>query len=273
MAVADLGHRSDVDDRLVAQNGVAGAVGGGAWWRRVRPVRAAACTERVAVRLPFDRTDGSSGRAVTAPRRPRQAARSCPRGDLTGLGLVLGPVAFIAAWATAGARMPGYDPTRDAISRTAAAGAPERPLMTAGFLAFAGCAAVGSVALRRHVPGPAWIAMAVNGAATVGVALTPLDHSAAVDAGHAVTATTGYVALAATPLLAAKPLAEAGHPGLARASVATGVAVGACLAATAGLEDSGLAQRIGITTGDAWLVAAGLAILAGRTLVEPDVGA
>lgn len=201
---------------------------------------------------------------ATPRRRPR---RSRPR-DLTGLGLVLGPVAFIAAWATAGARMPGYDPTRDAISRTAAVGAPERPLMTAGFLAFAGCAAVGSVALRRHVPGPAWIAMAVNGAATVGVALTPLDHSAAVDAGHALTATTGYVALAATPLLAARPLAAAGHRGLARASLATGVVVGACLAATAGVEGSGLAQRIGITTGDAWLVAAGLAIVAGRSLVD-----
>ncbi len=108
--------------------------------------------------------------------------------------------------------------------------------------------------------------MAVNGAATVGVALTPLDKSAAFDVGHTITATTGYVALAATPLLAARPLADAGHTGLSKLSVATGAAVGACLAATAALEDSGLVQRIGITVGDAWLISTGLAILAGRSL-------
>lgn len=193
-----------------------------------------------------------------------EAARR--RSDLTGLGLVLGPLAFIGAWAAAGAGTPGYVPTRDAISRTAAVGAPERPLMTAGFLAFAACAAVGSIALRRHVPGPAWIATAVNSAATVGVALSPLDQSVGVDAAHTVTATTGYVSLALTPLLAARPLADAGHRGLANASVATGAAVGACLAATAGLESSGLPQRLGLTIGDAWLIAAGLAILAGRSL-------
>ena len=218
---------------------------------------------------------GGDRRAATRPRARRQrtgrvTASAVPparrRRDLTGLGLVLGPVAFIGAWATAGARTPGYVPTRDAISRTAAIGAPERPLMTAGFLAFAACAAVGSVALRRHVPGPAWIATAVNAAATVGVAASPLERSDLVDAAHTATATTGYASLALTPLLAARPLAEAGHRGLARASVATGVAVGACLAATAGLESSGLPQRVGLTIGDAWLVAAGLAVVSGHTL-------
>ncbi len=200
---------------------------------------------------------------VRATPRGRGVSR---RGDPAGLGLVFGPLAFIGAWVTAGARTPGYDPTRDAISRTAAVGAPERPLMTAGFLAFAACAALGSTALRRHAPGSAWIATAVNGAATVGVALTPLDRSAVVDAGHTVMATTGYVALALTPLLTVRPLRAAGHMGLARTSAATGAAVGLCLAATAGLEDTGLVQRVGITIGDAWLISAGLALLAGRTL-------
>lgn len=205
---------------------------------------------------------------TTATRRRRR------RRDLTGLGLVAGPLAFIGAWVIAGARTPGYVPTRDAISRTAAIGAPERPLMTAGFLAFAGCAAVGSVALRRHVPGPAWIATAVNGAATVGVALSPLEHSALLDAAHTATATTGYVSLALTPLLTARPLADAGHTGLARASVATSVAVGACLVATAALESSGLPQRLGLTIGDAWLITAGLAIAVGCSLrLGPDEAA
>ena len=35
------------------------------------------------------------------------------------LGLAVGPVAFVSAWAIGGARTPGYDPLRDAISRIA----------------------------------------------------------------------------------------------------------------------------------------------------------
>jgi hypothetical protein len=186
--------------------------------------------------------------------------------------LVLGPAAFITAWVVAGARTPGYEPLSDAISRTAANGAPQRHVMTSGFLVYAVGSAVGSVALRRTLPGPAWIASAVNGAATVGVALTPLEHSSALDAAHAVTATTGYVSLALTPLLAARPLAEAGHRRAAVASVATGAIVGACLAATAFTEDSGLPQRLGLTTGDAWLIATGLAILTGWTATRPSRG-
>lgn len=187
------------------------------------------------------------------------------RGRWAGLGLVLGPLAFIAAWVVAGARTPGYDPLSDAISRTAANGAPQRHVMTTGFLLYAAGSVAGSLALRRAIPGPAWIASAVNGAATVGVALTPLEHSSALDAAHAVTATTGYVSLALTPLLAARPLAETGHRRAAAASAATGAVVAVCLAATAATEDSGLPQRLGLTTGDAWLIATGIAILTGWT--------
>lgn len=180
---------------------------------------------------------------------------------------MLGPVAFVGAWALAGARTPGYDPLSDAISRTAAAGAPQRHLMTAGLVAYAAGLAAGAVALRAAVPGPAWVASAVNSAATLGVALTPLEHSAALDAAHAATATTGYVSLALTPLLASRPLAAAGHRRAAAASVATGAAIGACLAATALTDDPGLLQRVGLTTGDAWLVAAGAALARGASLM------
>ncbi len=187
-------------------------------------------------------------------------------GRRAAWGLVLGPVAFIAAWAVAGARTPGYEPLRDAISRTAATGAPQRHVMNAGFLLYAAGSAAGAVALRRAIPGPAWSASAVNGVATVGVALTPLEHSAGLDTAHAVTATTGYVSLALTPLLAARPLADAGHRRAAAASLATGAVVAGCLAATAVAEDTGLLQRAGLTTGDAWLVGTGAAILVGRTV-------
>lgn len=198
----------------------------------------------------------SVGRRVATPTR------------VAALGLVLGPAAFITAWAVAGSRMPDpYTPVGDAISRTAAVGSPQRELMTSGFLLYAAGSVVGSLALRRAVPGPAWIASAVNGAATVGVALTPLEHSSSLDAAHAVTATTGYVSLALTPILAARPLAAAGRAGLARASVATGGAVGACLAATVASDEmSGLLQRLGLTIGDAWLILAGATILAGGSM-------
>jgi hypothetical protein len=192
------------------------------------------------------------------------------RRDVTALGLVLGPAAFVAAWAVAAARMPdGYNPVRDAISRTAAVGSDQRSLMTSGFVLYALGSAAGAVALRRAGAGPAWIAAAVNGVATLGVALTPLDHSDGVDAAHAVAATTGYVSLALTPVLAARPLAAAGHRAAARASVATGALVGAGLAATvASDEASGLLQRAGLTLGDAWLVAAGLLLLGGRRISD-----
>jgi hypothetical membrane protein len=172
-------------------------------------------------------------------------------------------MAFIAAWAIAGARTPGYEPLRDAISRTAEAGAPQRHVMNAGFVTYAAGSAVGAIALRRAIPGPAWIAGAVNGVATLGVALTPLEHSSTLDTAHTITATTGYVSLALTPLLAARPLADAGHRRAAAASVATGAVVAACLAATAVTERSGLPQRLGLTTGDLWLIATGAAILSG----------
>ena len=42
------------------------------------------------------------------------------------LGGMVGPAAFVGAWAVLGARLPGYDPTQDAISRLAADGAPTR---------------------------------------------------------------------------------------------------------------------------------------------------
>ena len=193
-------------------------------------------------------------------------------GRRAAWGLVLGPAAFIAAWVVAGARTPGYEPLSDAISRTAADGAPQRHVMNAGFVLYAVGSAAGAVALRRAIPGPAWIASAVNGVATLGVALTPLERSSGLDAAHTVTATTGYISLALTPLLAARPLAAAGHRRTAAASAATGAGVAACLAATALTEDSGLPQRLGLTTGDAWLIATGVAILTGWTATRADSG-
>lgn len=204
---------------------------------------------------------------TTAARRP----------DARGWGLIAGPVAFISAWVVSGRGMgAAYSPVIDAISRTAAVGAPTptRPLMTAGFVVYAACAAVGARALADNGARASGLALGVNAAATVGVALTPLDSSAAVDSLHALAATTGYVSLALTPLLAAGPLSAAGHRRAALASRATGAVVGACLALTVASDSiSGLMQRAGLTAGDAWLITAGAALVLGRWPLTAQPGA
>jgi hypothetical protein len=197
-------------------------------------------------------------------RRPRVD----PTGRVLAAGLVFGPATFVAAWVAGGALTPGYSYMHDAISRIAAAGAPQRHLMTVGFASYAIGVGAGSLALRRVLPGPAWAAAAVSAVGTAGVALTPLDTSTAVDRSHAVTATVGYIGLAATPLLAASPLRAAGRHRAAAASMVAGALIAAALAASTLVDDQvGLAQRVGLTTGDLWLATAGIAIASQR---HPD---
>ena len=135
---------------------------------------------------------------------------------MAALGGVIGPAAFIGAW-TIGAAVTTneYSSIDDAISRLAAVGADTRALMTAGFVTFGVALPVYASALRRVVGGTAWMAAAATGIATLAVAATPLDHSATVDTWHGIAAGIGYVTLAATPLLAARPLAQHGHRALA----------------------------------------------------------
>jgi hypothetical protein len=119
-----------------------------------------------------------------------------------------------------------------------------------------------AMALRDPLPGPAWMTAAATGIATLGVAALPLDGWAG-DPAHAVVAGVGYVTLAATPLLAARPLADLGYRRAAVASRAVGVTALACLAGTTVADRSGLLQRLGLTLGDLWLVAAAVGILRG----------
>ena len=176
-----------------------------------------------------------------------------------------GPLIFVAAWAILGARRDGYSPIHDPISRLAAVEAPTRVAMTAGFVAFT--AGVGAYApmLRAHGLGGSSRAATVTAAATLGVAVLPLGGPAG-DGAHAVAAVIAYSALAAVPLLAVRPLAGRGCTRAATASVATAVVVGAALAASALVpRGAGLAQRVGLTVGDAWIVTSAFAILrAGR---------
>lgn len=188
----------------------------------------------------------------------------------TALGLVAGPAAFIGGWIVGGARTPGYSPVEDAISRIAAVGAPERHVMTAAFVSYGAAVVIGSTALRTSPLRRVWSLAAINGIATVAVAALPLEHSAAMDAWHGVAAGTGYVSLAALQLASAGPLRETGHRRAAALATAGGVVTGLSLAATTVADANGFFQRLGLTVGDVWLVAAGLALFrAGRAAQQP----
>ncbi len=179
-------------------------------------------------------------------------------------GGIVGPVAFISAWLVGGAEHGGgYSPVDDAISRLAAIGASSRPIMTAGFVGFGVAVPVYAMALKAAVPGPAWKTAVATGAATLAVAAFPLDTSSTIDQVHAAMAALGYVTLAATPLLAARPLAVAGHRRAASLSVAVGVGSGLCLVGTLAGPAHGLLQRIGLTLGDAWLISSAAWMLSG----------
>jgi len=184
---------------------------------------------------------------------------------------VVGPAAFIIAWAVAGTLTAGYSGVDDAISRLAASGAPNRVLMTAGFVCFGIALLVHALVLRRRLAGPAWVAAGLTGAATLGVALFPLGTSSAVDGIHNAMAAFGYLTLVAVPVFAARPLAEAGHHRAAVASLLVAGVAGVSLGATLVGPAPGLFQRTGLTVVDIWLMAGAMAIVGGaRRPPRPD---
>jgi hypothetical membrane protein len=162
---------------------------------------------------------------------------------------VIGPAAFIGAWALGGAVLDSYSPVEDAISRLAASGAETAPLMTGGFVVFGLSMVAFSRAVRDAVGWLPAASVAATGIATLGVAATPLDTG--VDGLHGVFAFVGYATLAAAPLLAAPRL----RGGWRAVSVVAGALTAASLAATVVGPASGLFQRTGLSIGDAWLAA------------------
>jgi hypothetical membrane protein len=207
----------------------------------------------------LDERPGAAGR-VGAPDAPRKPLL---------FGGVLGPAAFVAAWAILGLTASGYSPVDDAISRLGAVGAPTRPAMTAGFVAYGMGLVLFGMALRSILPGGAWASAIVTGVAAWGVAAFPLG-SAAGDPLHDAFAVLGYLSLLSVPLLAAPELARNHHRRWAACSVAVGIVSGACLLATAIDPVHGLSQRAGLTIADAWVIAFAIALLLGRPGALPD---
>lgn len=180
------------------------------------------------------------------------------------LGGVIGPTGFISAWVIGAATtsLP-YSSMDDAISRLAAVGSDTRWVMTAGFVTFGLSLPVYAWALRSTVPGRAWTTATATGLATLAVAAAPLDRSDTIDRLHGIFAGIGYLTLAATPLLAARPLLAMGHQRLARSGIAAGVTSAIALALTTTGLPTGLFQRVGLTVSDAWIIATAFAMRRG----------
>ena len=162
----------------------------------------------------------------------------------------------MAAWAVLGATAERYDPTRDAISRLAALGAPTRPVMTAGLVGLGAGMALYGVALR---PDPWWPLPVANGITALAVAALPLGGT--VDDAHGAAATLGYLTLAAIPVVAGRRLPA----GWARLSVATGAVSGLCLLASGLVAHDGLFQRLGLTVAHLWVAVSALGLLRSPT--------
>ncbi len=186
------------------------------------------------------------------------------------LGGVIGPVAFVGAWAT-GAVLTSveYSVATDAISRLAAVGSDVRWLMTAGFIIFGVGLMAFATALRCRLDGWAWAAAGATGAIALVVAAAPLDRSDNVSTLHGIAAAAGYVALVATPLLAARPLRRCGHELLALSGSVCGALAIVALAISAAPAPTGLFQRTGLTLVDAWIVATSVVILRGAEFDRP----
>jgi hypothetical membrane protein len=189
---------------------------------------------------------------------------------IAALGGVFGPAVFIGAWSLSAAVTDReYSSIDDAISRLAAVGADTRLLMTAGFVGFGVALPVYASALRRVVAGPAWLTAAATGIATLAVAATSLEHSATVDTLHGVVAGIGYVTIAATPLLAARPLLLQDHRVLGGLGLVAGVVSAISLVLTTTGLPTGLLQRVGLTVADIWIATSAVAIAGGKLRAAP----
>ena len=105
------------------------------------------------------------------------------------------------------------------------------------------------------------------------MAATPLERSATIDTWHGVFAAVGYVTLAATPLLAVRPLLAQGHRALSGFGVVAGAVSAIALVLTTTGLPTGLFQRLGLTAADIWVATSALAIAGGKLRMKsPPAG-
>ncbi|MGI8850511.1 MAG: DUF998 domain-containing protein [Acidimicrobiales bacterium] len=181
---------------------------------------------------------------------------------------VAGPLTFIGTWSLLGAIKADYSPVNDPISRLAAVDSPQRAAMTGAFLIFGIGVSAFAAEVRQAFPGAAPFTLATTAVATIGVAATPIG-SALGATPHAVAAGISYASLAATPVLTSRHLP---NRAASMASLAVGLASGSSLLASAlAPRGVGLLQRVGLTLGDAWIVATALWMASRRDARPPQL--
>ena len=181
------------------------------------------------------------------------------------LGGVVGPSAFIAAWAlgafTNDRQLSAID---DAISQLAHVESNTRWLMTAGFVTFGVGVGLFAVSVRTTLGATTSAFLGATAASTLAVALLPLGGSDTVDQLHGMAAAAGYVTLVAAPLAARSSLRRLGAHRLAFAGVAATAVAAVSLGASLALPATGAFQRLGLTVVDAWIIATATLLATGR---------
>lgn len=181
------------------------------------------------------------------------------------LGGIIGPTAFVAAWALgAFANDRDLSAVDDAISQLAHVDSNTRWLMTAGLVTFGVGVGMFAAATRSLLGNATAWALGATALSTLVVAALPLGASDTVDRLHAVAAGVGYVTLAVAPLAASASLHRLGHRRLARMGGISSTVAALSLATSLTSAPTGLFQRIGLTAVDLWLVAVAFMIACGR---------
>jgi hypothetical protein len=188
---------------------------------------------------------------------------------------LLAPASFVGAWAVCGAvRGDGYDQMEQAISQLARIGSPTRLGMTAGFVGFGVLLPVFAQRLPRLLGAgrPLQASMWVAGVSTLAVAALPLQREpgGTGDLLHAVAAGTGYLAMAASPALAAGALRRGSRRTASWASAAVSAASAGALVASVTVGPTGLWQRVGLGVVDLWFASCAVwSLLPPPTRVSP----
>lgn len=178
------------------------------------------------------------------------------RTSVGAAGGLFGPVCFVIAWSTLGAQIDGYSYVRDAISEIARTGRSTHSAMTAGFAGYSVGMAAFALALYRRSRWAGSTAL-INAVATAGVALAPLGSRLS-DQFHFVFAFIAYVSLSLLPVIATRRTGKS----VRFASGLCAIAIAACLCASISVDEShGLYQRLGLTVGDVWTMAAATALI------------
>ena len=190
----------------------------------------------------------------------------------TPVSAFLAPVALIGSWTVAAARRPDFHSARGTISALAAVGAPQRWIVTAGFIVTGACHLFTAAGLSEARP-RGRVLLALGGVATLAVAAFPLPAAHGASVMHTISATTAFVALSAWPGAAVRSRAAAWsgaavHPGRRAANDPFGRGIGCCataiLMATLGAfvialaagRYVGLAERVTAATQVLWPMAA-----------------